>query len=157
MSYYGYTSQQFGETHDITTFEMTLPNPVDGFAAGIITSAIKINEDSAIINENSIRYTFLNRCKRIETIPYIGMRTDSIVYPYFENEMQTVDFYTSLWTLCGLICCGFALLTFLIALICLFRSGFSFTVVLKQGFRKTINVINKQKNNINRKKERRNL
>ena len=156
MSYYGYKEGSYTEGGFIT-FEATVPNPVDGFADGIFRNAVQIREDSMILKENSSRYTFLNRCRIIPTLPYMGRRIDRIVYPYFENELQTVDFHTALWTLTGLICLGIGVLSFLTALICLFKSGFSPTKILKQGVIKTIKHIEKHKNRKITKEKRRRI
>lgn len=154
MSYYGYKAGTYADG-GFTTFEVTLPNPVDGFADGIFRGAVQINEDAMVLKENSSRYTFLNRCRIIPTLPYMGMRTDRIVYPYFENELQTLDFHSALWTLAGLICAGLGVLAFLTALISLFCSGFSPTALLKQGVTKTINYVSNHKNRKSMKNRRR--
>ncbi len=144
MSSYGYHAGNYSEG-GYTTFEAALPNPVDGFADNIFRTAVMFNEDTAVIRENSVRYTLANRCRIIPTLPYMGMRTDRIVYPCFENELQTVDFHAALWTLAGLICLGISALSLLIAVICLFRSGFSPTGIVKHWVTKTADKISKHK------------
>jgi len=144
MSSYGYHAGNYSEG-GYTTFEAALPNPVDGFADNIFRTAVMFNEDTAVVRENSVRYTLANRCRIIPTLPYMGMRTDRIVYPCFENELQTVDFHAALWTLAGLICLGISALSLLIAVICLFRSGFSPTGIVKHWVTKTADKISKHK------------
>ena len=144
MSSYGYQAGSYSEV-GYTTFEATLPNPVDGFADTIFRTAVKRNEDTTMIRENSARYTFPNRCRILPKLPYMGMRTERIVYPYFENELQAVDFQTALWTLGGLICAGIGGLSLIISLISLFVSGFSVMGIVKQGVTKTVMTMRKPK------------
>lgn len=130
MSYYGYENI-YGEGSSITTYEVTLPNPVKGFAMNIFETAVQVNEDTMILRENSARYSIFNRFDRMKELPFMGMRNDRIIYPYFENEMQVTDYRTSLWMVFQTASGAGALICLLAAVICLFASGFSVTAGLK--------------------------
>jgi len=133
MSYYGYEAIT-GEMSNITTYEVTLPNPVKSFAMNIFETAVRINEDSMTVRENSARYTFSSRFQRMKEMPYLGMRTDRIIYPYFENELQVTDYRTALWMQYQVAAAVLSLLCLLTAVICLFAGGFSVTGLLKSAF-----------------------
>lgn len=135
MSYYGYENI-YGENSNITTFEATLPDPVKSFAKNIFKTAVSINEDHMVLRENSDRYSLVNRFNRMRELRYMGMRNDSIVYPYFENELQVVDYTTSVWMIAQTIAGACAILTLLSAIIALFASGFSISGVVKLGWKK---------------------
>jgi len=151
MSYYGYMAASAGTGNNITVLEAAIPNPVKDFARNIFDKAVRINEDTMVVRENSSRYTFFNRCRIISTLPFMGMRTDQIIYPYFENELQATDFFVALWMLGELICGGIAAAALLTSVICLFSSGFSVTGILKLGLHKAGTAITKYKNSKNRK------
>lgn len=135
MSYYGYENV-FGEENNITTFEVTLPNPVKAFAKNIFETAVSVNEDHMVLRENSNRYSIVNRFNRMKELPYMGMRNDRIVYPYFENELQVIDYTTSVWMVAQTIAGACTILTLLSAIIALFASGFSISGVVKLWWKK---------------------
>lgn len=157
MSYYGYENI-YGEENNITTYEVTLPNPVKSFAKNIFETAVSINEDHMVLRENSSRYSLVNRFNRMQELPYMGMRNDRIVYPYFENELQVIDYTTSMWMIAQTIAGALVILTLLSAIIALFASGFSVTAVIKMGWKKTESAWEKrhaEKRRKNRRKKRR--
>ena len=68
----------------ITTYEIVRPDPADGYAAAAVTKAL--GEDShAIVVDNTNRYRFPNLFKDIRDFALLGMRTESVRYPYWEN------------------------------------------------------------------------
>ena len=154
MSYYGYEAI-FGTDSSITTYEVTLPNPVKAFAMNIFETAVKINEDTMVIRENSDRYSLTNRFNRMKELPFMGMRNDRIVYPYFENELQVTDYFTSVWMIWQTIAASLAVLSLLASLICLFVSGFSFTAILKMAWKKAEKSLEDRKKNKKHKRHRR--
>lgn len=154
MSYYGYEAI-FGEDSNITTYEVTLPNPVKSFAMNIFETAVQINEDTMAVRENSDRYSIRNRFARMKELPFMGMRNDRIVYPCFENELQVTDYFTAVWMLWQTIAASLALLSLLTSLICLFASGFSATALLKTAWRKAEKSLEDKKKNKKQKRHRR--
>ncbi len=152
MSYYGYEVIEGDEKANITTLEMAIPNPVDGFAKNIFDNAVKTNEDTTVVQENHERYSLVNRFNRMKELPYMGMRNDRIVYPYFENELQVMDYTASLWMFFQTIAGGIAILALLVSLIALFASGFSPTAIAKTGWHKWEDVFDKYMANQRRKR-----
>lgn len=135
MSYYGY-EMAGGDTQSITAFEATIPNAVKSFAINLFKGAVTVNEDTMVVYENSDRYSFANRFKRIKTLPYQGMRTERIIYPYYENELCVLDFETGIWMVVEVVMLGIAAIGLLGAIFCVTQSGFSPSTIVKNGFHK---------------------
>ncbi|MBE6613859.1 MAG: ABC transporter permease [Ruminococcaceae bacterium] len=151
MSYYGYENI-YGERNNITTYEAVLPDPVKSFAMNIFRNAVQINEDTMTVQENSDRYSLKNRFTRMKELPYMGMRNDRIVYPYFENELQVMDYRTAVRMMFQTAAGAFAVLGLLSAVICLFAAGFAPSAILKNGWQKLEQY--REKNHTRRKKGR---
>ena len=80
----GTGNTRYTDTGMITTYEIVMPDPVDGYAAAAVTKAL--GEDShAIVVDNTNRYRFPNLFKDIRDFALLGMRTESVRYPYWEN------------------------------------------------------------------------
>ncbi len=160
MSYYGYEIVAGDAENNITTIEYAIPNPVDGFARGIFDTAVKINEDTMVLRENFQRYDLLERFRRMGELPYMGMRNDRIVYPYFENELQVIDYTASLWMIAQVIAAAVAILALLTSIIGVFLSGFSFGALGKMAWHKWEDVFDgymtkqRKKRHAKRKKKR---
>ncbi len=160
MSYYGYEAIFGDEKTNITTLEMAIPNPVDGFARNIFDNAVKINEDTMVLRENHQRYDLLERFRRMQELPYMGMRNDRIVYPCFENELQVIDYTASLWMIAQVIAAAVAILALLTSIIAVFLSGFSFGALGKMAWHKWEDVFDgymtkqRKKRHAKRKKKR---
>lgn len=152
ISYYAWEAIM-GESADITTYETALPDPVKSFAMNIFKEAVRINEDSMVVKENSSRYSFLNRFQRMKELPYMGMRNDRILYPYFENELQVMDYHTAVWMIFEIIAAALALLCLLTALISLFASGFSVSGLVKEGWCRADKAWRNRRKHRNRKKK----
>jgi len=135
MSYFGYENI-FGAADNITTYEAVLPNPVKSFALNIFRTAVNVQEDQTVLQENSARYTFANRFARMQELPYMGMRNDRIMYPYFENELRVIDYRTSVWMTAEITVGVLAVLSLLVSIILLFASGFSVPLLIKLGWQR---------------------
>jgi hypothetical protein len=70
---------------------IVLPDPITGFALGTLTEAFPAG--GAHIVENSARYSLSNTFSTIGSFGQRSMRTDGIVYPYWENAAR----YTEDW------------------------------------------------------------
>ncbi|MBR4961068.1 MAG: ABC transporter permease [Clostridia bacterium] len=133
INYYAWEAIM-GERADITTYEAVLPDPVKSFAMNIFKDAVRINEDTMVVRENSSRYSLISRFQRMKELPYMGMRNDRIYYPYFENELQVMDYHTSVCMVLETICAALSLLCLLLSGISLFVSGFTVSGLVKNGW-----------------------
>jgi len=67
----------------IETYEIVLPNPLTGFALGMLTD--EVTDSNAVIVENSARFSLENSFSRIGSFGERSMRQESIKFPYWEN------------------------------------------------------------------------
>ncbi len=81
---YSLAEELFGGL-SITAVELLLPNPIDGFALDIFTDALGVPEGKAVLLENSSRFSDKSLRAHLASFSEHGVRTDSVVYPYFEN------------------------------------------------------------------------
>lgn len=80
----GNSNTAFKDTGMITNYEIVMPNPVEGYAAATVEKAL--GEDSgAIVVDNTNRYGERNLLKDLQEFALLGMRTQGVRYPYWEN------------------------------------------------------------------------
>ncbi|MCL2408254.1 MAG: ABC transporter permease [Oscillospiraceae bacterium] len=80
-----------GGSAGIGTYMIVLPDPITGFALETLTEAFPAAD--AHIVENSARYSLSNTFNTIAAFGERSMRTDGIVFPYWENAAR----YTEDW------------------------------------------------------------
>ena len=90
MSYESLRELTAGQAQ-ISTYLIVMPDPITGFALAALTEAFP-NNDAHII-ENSTRYSLANIFAVVTSFGERGMRTDGIIYPYWENAAR----YTEDW------------------------------------------------------------
>ncbi len=84
MENVGTSNTHYKDTGMITTYEIVMPDPVEGYAAATVKKAF--GEDSgAIVVDNTNRYRIPNLYKDIRNFALLGMRTRAVRYPYWEN------------------------------------------------------------------------
>ena len=84
----------------VVCYEVVMPNPIENYALNAVAEAVgiefKTDEEKekarSILNfgekeivENTARYSFFNLLNRDAAEEYIDMKTNDIVYPYWEN------------------------------------------------------------------------
>ena len=80
----GTTNTNYKDTGMITTYEIVMPDPVEGYAAAVLGKAL--GEDSgAVIVDNTNRFEIRNLVEDIRDFAFLGMRTANVRYPYWEN------------------------------------------------------------------------
>ena len=80
----GKANTSFKDTGRITVYEIVMPNPVEGYAAAILERSL--GEDiGAIVVDNTNRYGFRSLITDLRDFAFLGMRMQSIRYPYWEN------------------------------------------------------------------------
>ena len=80
----GTTNTNYKDTGMITAYEIVMPDPVEGYAAAILEKALG-EETGAIVVDNTNRFVIRNLVKDIREFPLLGMRTEAVRYPYWEN------------------------------------------------------------------------
>ena len=80
----GTSNTAFKDTGKITVYEIVMPNPVEGYAASTVETAI--GEDvGAIVVDNTNRYGERNLFQDLREFALLGMRREGVRYPYWEN------------------------------------------------------------------------
>jgi len=79
------TLSELGNCNGINHYEIVMPNPVTSFAENLIRERLGSSEKEAEVLENTSRYSFLSRLKRIPAFGTRSMNGKAIIYPYWEN------------------------------------------------------------------------
>lgn len=74
-----------GQVAAINHYEIVMPNPVDGFAYGMVKDKIGIEETEIEIVENTTRFKLLPMFKVLGNFGMRSMNGKAIIYPYWEN------------------------------------------------------------------------
>ena len=84
MENVGTGNTAYKDTGKITIYEIVMPDPVEGYAAAVLRNAL--GEDSgAVVVDNTNRFTERALIDDIRNIAILGMRTQAVRYPYWEN------------------------------------------------------------------------
>ena len=82
-------------------YEAVLPEPVKGFARGIMTDSFgKLGP----VTENTDRFSFANSLRRLRSIGTLGTRTEAVAYPGWENAAVCAETWCALLRGLGLAC-----------------------------------------------------
>ena len=80
----GTSNTNYKDTGMITTYEIVMPDPVEGYAAAVVAKAFG-DDSEAVIVDNTNRYGTRNLVKDLQNFALLGMRTTNVRYPYWEN------------------------------------------------------------------------
>ena len=84
MENVGTGNTAYKDTGKITIYEIVMPDPVEGNAAAALMNAL--GEDSgAVVVDNTNRFGERSLISDIRNIALLGMRTQAVRYPYWEN------------------------------------------------------------------------
>ncbi len=93
------TLSTLGTNNGINHYEITMPNPVSGFALDKVKANIGVDDKNVEVVENSNRYSLLNRMKTILEFGTRSMNGKAIIYPYWENIARGYEDIVALITL----------------------------------------------------------
>ncbi len=79
------TLSELGSSNGINCYEIVMPNPVTGFAVNYIREQLGMDEKVTEVVENTSRYTFVSKLKRLLEFGTRSMNGKAIIYPYWEN------------------------------------------------------------------------
>ncbi|MBP3700398.1 MAG: ABC transporter permease [Lachnospiraceae bacterium] len=79
---------RYGTHSGINAYEIVMPDPIRGFARGMVADHIGFSEDQIQIVENSSRYSFVSLWKILGQFGTRSMNTKAIIYPYWENAAR---------------------------------------------------------------------
>lgn len=110
LVYMSYESlRQNGQCGNINHYEIVMPNPVTGYAVNYIKENLGGSEERSEVIENSKRYSFLSRVKRLKSFGTDSMRTVAFAFPYWENVARGYETYLSIITVFELIFLAYAI------------------------------------------------
>ena len=108
----------------ITCYEVVMPDPISGYAKGVVSDTFQVGSGDVV--ENSSRYSLVHLMT--EVIGGFGersMRTNGVIYPYWENAARLTEDYAALFLALTIL---FALCPILFALVYGIRS-------IRRGYR----------------------
>lgn len=85
-----------GEEANITCYEIVMPDMISGFAKGLVSENFAVG--SGDIVENSSRYSLGNLWTVIKSFGRRSMRSNGVIYPYWENAVRLTEDYLALLT-----------------------------------------------------------
>ena len=89
----------------IDAYEIVMPDPISGFALNAFTEAV--SDPGVHIIENSARFSLGNSFALIGDFGERSMRSDSILFPYWENAARYVEDWLALLLVLSLIFISF--------------------------------------------------
>ena len=85
------TLNKYGSHSGINHYEIVMPNPVKGFAAGYVKDLFGIDEQEMEVVDNTSRFELLNRIQLIKSFGTRSMNGKAIIYPYWENVARGTE------------------------------------------------------------------
>lgn len=82
------------ETASVTGYEIVMPDPITGYARGVAEDTFPIGEGDVV--ENSNRYGLLHLIEVMQDFGPRSMRTNGVIYPYWENAARLTEDYAAL-------------------------------------------------------------
>ena len=99
--YLDYSARDLLSAGGAICYEVVLPDPVKGFARGIVEDSFgKLGP----VVENTGRFSFSNSLRRLKTIGTLGVRTEAVAFPSWENAAICAETWCALLRALGIAC-----------------------------------------------------
>lgn len=85
------TLEKYGTVEGSYTYEVIMPNSVEGFAKGIVTEVLNDTNQQIEVVENSLRFSFDAKKDIVMDFGIRSMSRNSILYPYWENIARATE------------------------------------------------------------------
>lgn len=85
------TLETYGVIEGSYTYEVVMPNSVEGFAKDIVVKALNDSEQLIEVVENSARFSFSAKKEIVLDFGIRSMSKNSIIYPYWENIARATE------------------------------------------------------------------
>lgn len=82
------------EEASITGYELVMPNPITNYAKGVVSETFPVGTGDVV--ENSNRYGLLHLWEVIRGFGHRSMRSNGVIYPYWENAARLTEDYAAL-------------------------------------------------------------
>mgnify|MGYP001109779517 CR=1 FL=1 len=119
--------RRLDEDATITSYEITMPNPIGGYASGILSDTFPIGTGDIV--ENSSRYSLPHLWEVIQNFGQRSMRLNGVIYPYWENAVRLTEDYAAGLLLLAVLLALYPLLTALVLGIKEIRRAYRFAKV----------------------------
>ncbi len=86
--------QKLIEKASITSYEIVMPDPITNYAMGVMEDIFPVGNGDIV--ENSSRYTLGHLWTVIRGFGERSMRTNGVIYPYWENAARLTEDYAAL-------------------------------------------------------------
>lgn len=77
----------------INSFETLMPNPLTGYAVGVLEEMVPADKERFMVVENTNRFKWTKLLLNVKNFGTRGMNGKSIVYPYWENLARGYEDY----------------------------------------------------------------
>lgn len=115
---------RLNENADITAYEVVMPDPITGYAKGMLSDTFPIGTGDIV--ENSSRYSLLHLWDVIKDFGQRSMRLNGVIYPYWENAVRLTEDYAALLLVLTVLLALYPLLTALVLIIRDIRRAYRF-------------------------------
>lgn len=105
------TLYEHGEYHGLETVEYLIPNPVTGFAMGLVEK--QLNGRDVAIMEHQSRFDFLSLVGVLKQFGTRSMALSGITFPYWENMARGYEDILAGFLLIELVLLAYALIVFI--------------------------------------------
>ena len=82
------------EALSVSCYEIVLPDPISGYARSVVEESFSPDVGDTV--ENSSRYTISHLLEVIGSFGDRSMRTNGVIYPYWENALRLTEDYCAL-------------------------------------------------------------
>lgn len=82
------------ETASITCYEIVMPDPISGYALGVVKETFPVGDGDVV--ENSSRYSLSHLLEVVKGFAERSMRLNGVIYPYWENAVRLTEGYAAL-------------------------------------------------------------
>ena len=115
---------RLNENASITAYEVVMPDPITGYAKGMLSDTFPIGTGDIV--ENSSRYSLLHLWDVIKDFGQRSMRLNGVIYPYWENAVRLTEDYAALLLVLMVLLALYPLLTALVLIIRDIRRAYRF-------------------------------
>lgn len=119
--------KRLNENAGITGYEIVMPDPITGYAKGVVSENFPVGDGDVV--ENSSRYGLPHLWEVIKNFGQRSMRTNGVIYPYWENAGRLTEDYAALLLLLAVLLALYPLLTALVLIIRDIRRAYRFAKV----------------------------
>lgn len=101
--------KRLDDTAAIECYEIVLPDPISGYARGVMEELLPVGEGTVV--ENSGRFSPVRLRELVKNFGERSMRTGALVYPYWENALRVAEDHAALLLVLAALSAAFPLVS----------------------------------------------